>query len=96
MTFMICCGALGFSALGIAWGGWTSGRFEIPGGMFDPNDVGYILVTLIPFSAFFALGGGRPLMRLAGVAACGASLALVIMTGSRGALLGLVTIGTIL
>lgn len=78
-----------YGVFGLINGSFSGGRFTIYGGMFDPNDVAYVLVTLIPLSLFSIIrreGGIKKLLAFAGV---GTSLVVILLTGSRAGLLSL-------
>lgn len=72
-----------------ALSGYHGGRADAGGGMYDPNDLAYVLVTVLPLAFGFSLSCRSPLQRwfFAGVALCLAIAAL--LTGSRGGLLAL-------
>lgn len=70
-------------------GTMSVGRFFTYGTMFDPNDIAYTLISLFPVSFFYLLhneGFFKKILALINVAA---STAVILLTGSRGGLLGL-------
>lgn len=78
-----------YAVFGLLRGVSTGGRFFIQGSMFDPNDIAYVLVTLLPLSFFFILRSDGGLKRILVLIGAGASLVLILLTGSRAGLLGL-------
>ena len=82
-----------YGVFGLMLGSFSSGRYVIYGAMFDPNDMAYVLVTLLPISLFFIVrrdGRFNTILAFGGVLA---SLVLILLTGSRG---GLLSLGVIL
>jgi O-antigen ligase len=78
--------------------GYHGGRADAAGSMYDPNDLAYVLVTVLPLAFGFALGSTSVPKRLvfAGITLCFVVAAL--LTGSRGGLLalGAIVVSTIL
>lgn len=65
------------------------GRFQMAGQMFDPNDTAYVLTTLFPLCLFYLYHKeGLLKLALAGVAVT-CAIAVILLTGSRGGILGL-------
>lgn len=74
--------------------GYTAGRVEV-GQAYDANDLAMVLVTIIPFvvGGILASGGLRRLVMM-GIAVT--MLLTVLLTGSRGGILGLIAVTTFL
>lgn len=78
-----------YGLFGLLMGSFSDGRFMIYGSMFDPNDVAYVLITLIPFGLFYVVrpvGSVKKLLSLVGITS---SLIVILLTGSRAGMLGL-------
>lgn len=78
-----------YGVFGLLRGSFAKDRFAIYGEMFDPNDVAYVLVTLLPFSLFFVVRPEGLLRKLLAATGVFASLIVILLTGSRTGLLGL-------
>jgi putative inorganic carbon (HCO3(-)) transporter len=79
---------------GLGWTGTRSvegDRITYMGFFNDPNDLGMFLVMTLPFLFYFKSFGGK-LTKIAALAGAGAVIYGVIMTNSRGSLLGLLTL----
>jgi O-antigen ligase len=86
---IISLSTLSYGLLGLLMGSFSDGRFKISGSMFDPNDLAYVLITIIPFGLFYIVrpeGGLKKLLSLVGI---GSSMIVLLLTGSRGGLVGL-------
>jgi len=82
---MCCAGAaLGLTALS----GYVGGRIEVAS-MYDTNDLAYVLVTLYPLTLGFALTANTKKRRLIFFGLAGAFIVSILLTSSRGGLLGL-------
>lgn len=90
LVFTISVSILLLSVLGYAFGGVYEGRFGIHGSAFDPNDLAYVLVSLSPLSLFYLQGNQSLVVKCFGLTTFGASVSLMLLTGSRG---GLVAFG---
>jgi len=88
MVLTIVCAACFYGASSIMLGGFEEGRFSF-GSMYDPNDLSYILVSLVPFTALYLKGGERLLLKALGVATMLISMLVILYTGSRGGFIGL-------
>jgi O-antigen ligase len=73
-------------------GGLGGGRFEVLGGVFDPNDTAYVLLSLFPPCLYFIRFNEGLTKRLVAIAAVCSALAVILLTGSRGGALGLAAI----
>jgi O-antigen ligase len=71
----------------------ASGRLD--GGLiyYDANDLGMLLVCSLPIALYFLMRGKKALVRLAALVALGLFVLVIIQTGSRGAFLGLISLG---
>ena len=81
-----------YSVFGIMKGTFYGGRFSIYGGMFDPNDIAYVLVSLFPLCFYFILHREGTLKKILAVISIIASLLVILYSGSRGGLLGLIAV----
>ena len=83
--------AVTFALLGLAYGDFFSGRYATVSTMFDPNDVCFVVISLLPFPVAVLLGPYSTITRLLALVGAGAGVLLALYTGSRGGLLGLTT-----
>ena len=88
--------SLFYSVFGLAYGTFREGRFFVNGSMFDPNDMAYLLVSLLPFCVFCLLIEAGWINRLVSIAAAVTSVTLILYTGSRTGVIGLAAIGILL
>lgn len=95
IIFAVCVSVLFYSALSLAKGGTTSGRFAF-GDMYDPNDLAYFLVSLFPLSLFFIINNEGPLKKVFGIVTIGISVIVILLTGSRGGFLSLIVVFALL
>ncbi len=91
MLFTICCSALFYSASSLLLSEAVSERFSY-GSMYDPNDLAYILVSLLPLSIYYVTQNKGVIKKIFGISTIGISLVTILLTGSRGGFLGLVSI----
>jgi O-antigen ligase len=91
IAWVLTVALLLFSGQGMLQGEFSHGRYVTGSQMFDPNDVAFVLVSLLPFAIGFLVGAARPLARLTALAALLLGSVLTLYTGSRGGLLGLST-----
>jgi putative inorganic carbon (HCO3(-)) transporter len=91
MIFTTCCSALFYSTLSLTMSEPGSERFSY-GTMYDPNDLAYVLVSLLPLSIYFITQKNYFIKRMFGLATIGVSLITIFLTGSRGGFLGLISI----
>lgn len=89
-VFIISMSMMFYGLFGLLMGSFSEGRFTIYGSMFDPNDVAYVLVTLIPFGMFYIVRPEGALKKLLAWVAVGSSLIVILLTGSRSGVLGLI------
>lgn len=85
-----------FSFFGYFFGSSHGRRFGIYGSMFDENDIAYVLVSLFPLSLFYLLSNQGLLKKALGITVICSSIMVILMSGSRGGLLGLATVLAIL
>jgi hypothetical protein len=78
-----------------ALSGYSGGRAATDT-MYDTNDLAYVLVTVFPIAAGFALTARTRLKKLMYAAATGTLLMAALLTQSRGGLFGLVTAAMLL
>ena len=83
--------AVTFAFLGLAYGDFFSGRYATVSTMFDPNDVCFVVISLLMFPVVVLLGPYSRTARLLALAGVGAGMLLALYTASRGGLLGLAT-----
>ncbi len=70
-------------------GGSEGGRYSF-GTTYDPNDLAYLLVSLLPFTALFFSKTEKYYIRIIAVTTMIISLVLVFLTGSRGGVIGVI------
>jgi len=88
--------ALFYGVFSLLLGSFREGRFFVYGIMYDPNDIAYVLVSLLPFCvSYFLLSEGR-ICKAIGIAGGLSSIILILYTGSRSGFLGLAAVGTML
>ena len=73
----------------------AAGRFGLLGAMWSANTIGGAAALALPFAALTAFRPGRPMWRWAAGAALVALLALLVLSRSRGAVLGLLVAGAL-
>jgi O-antigen ligase len=98
LVWVICLSTLVYSVFGglLQSGSSGEGRFQVLGGAFDPNDTAYVLLSLFPLCLFFVRFDEGLLKRLVAIAAICGAIATILLTGSRGGILGFGTILLIL
>lgn len=98
LIWVICLLTFTYSFFGgIIFGGTSrTGRFELYGSMFDPNDTAYLLLTLFPLCLFYLLFDQGITKKIIGIVAIFSSIAVILLTGSRGGFLGLAAVLAIL
>lgn len=89
VLFVISLCTFFYGLFGIMNGAFSGGRFSIYGGMFDPNDVAYVLISLLPLSLYFIFHYEGPLKRIIGFISVATSLLVILYSGSRGGIIGL-------
>jgi O-antigen ligase len=90
LVWVICLCTVMYSVFGgllqAEYGG--GGRLYLAGHMFDPNDTAYVLLSLFPLCLYFVRFDAGLLKRLVAVAAICGAVATILLTGSRGGILG--------
>ncbi len=92
VLFVISLCTIFYGAFGLMSGAFYGGRFEIYGGMFDPNDIAYVLISLFPLSFYFIFHREGTLKKIIALASVTTSLLVILYTGSRGGMLGLLAL----
>jgi O-antigen ligase len=88
----ICLSVFLYSFFGLAKGSFSNGRFFIYGAMFDPNDIAYVLLSLLPLCLFYVVHKEGLLKKALAITTIGASIILILLTGSRAGIIGLITL----
>lgn len=98
LVWVICLSTLIYGVFGglLQSGGFDGGRFQVLGDAFDPNDTAYVLLSLFPLCLYFVRFDVGLTRRLVAIAAIGGAIATILLTGSRGGLLGLASVLLIL
>jgi O-antigen ligase len=91
LVFTIICSICFYGLNSMVSGGFQGGRYSF-GVMYDPNDLAYLFVSLVPFTALFISESGKITTKLFAGFTMVISLILILFTGSRGGLIGLVTL----
>jgi O-antigen ligase len=92
IAFVLVLTNLFFTVVSLRNGDFSGGRYSTISGMFDPNDVASVEVSLLAFAVCVLLGSfgvGAKLLALASVVL---GVLLALYTGSRGGLIGLITL----
>ena len=87
----IVCSICFYGLVSLHFGIGGGGRFSF-GSMYDPNDLAYLLVSFVSFTAFFFTGKGTVATKLLAVFTAGISMVVIVKTGSRGGLIALVVL----
>jgi len=90
-VWVICLSTLMYSVVGGALQSkdFYDGRFQAVGNMFDPNDTAYVLLALFPLCIYFVRFDEGVLKKLVAVVAACSAFVIILLTGSRGGILGL-------
>ena len=93
--WVICLSTMAYSIFGglLQASSFGGGRFQMAGGVFDPNDTAYVLLSLFPLCLYFVRFDAGTVKRLLAIAAVCGALATILLTGSRG---GIVAFGAVL
>ena len=89
VIFAICVSTLFYSLLSLRMGSYSADRLSF-GTMYDPNDLAYFLVSLFPLSILFIVRPETWVRKTVAIAAVGVAVVTILLTGSRGGLIGLV------
>ena len=87
-VLIISAVALAVSALG----GFHGGRAISSAGSYDPNDLAYLLVTVLPLALAFVLNAKTTAHRIVNVGVLGLVLIALLLTSSRGGFFGLLAV----
>lgn len=90
-ALIVCALALGLSSLA----GFHGGRAST-GATYDPNDLAYVLVTVMPLALGFLLTAKTAAARTVNGAALGVIVIAILLTASRGGLLALLAVLAVL
>lgn len=92
MATVICASTLTYGFFGGLLLGLSEGRVGVFGGVFDPNDTALVLLALFPMCLYFIRFNKGLTIRAIALIATGSSIAVILLTGSRGGILGLASI----
>jgi O-antigen ligase len=111
VLFMVCCSILFYSTLGLIKGSGTSGDLAAQAaisqgidinpenrlyfGSYDPNDLAFFLTSLFPLSILFMIGRDNILKKGLSILTMAMSVIIILLTGSRSGLLGLLCIAAV-
>jgi putative inorganic carbon (hco3(-)) transporter len=79
-----------------ALGGFRGGRATGSSGAYDPNDLAYMLVSFLPLALAFALNAKTRASRIWSAGLAGIMVIALLLTSSRGGLLGLLAVSAFL
>jgi O-antigen ligase len=91
VCLILVAGAVIFSMVSLSQGEIWSGRFFTGSGMYDPNDVAYVELGLLPFALCILMGSTTRFRRLFGLMSVLLGMLVALFTGSRGGLIGILT-----
>jgi len=92
LMFVMVAATCWYGVVGLAEGVHSDGRLFMVGSGHDPNDLAFVLIALFPASAYFIVRPTGLLARLFAGASLVASLGVILLSGSRGGLLGLAAV----
>lgn len=92
VLFVISLCAFFYGAFGLTSGAFSGGRFAISGGAFDSNDIAYVLISLFPMCFYFIFHHEGNLKRIIAIISVATSLLVVLYSGSRGGIIGLLAL----
>ncbi len=92
VLFVISLCTFFYGFFGIMNGSSYGGRFEIYGGMFDANDIAYVLISLFPLSFYFIIQREGTIKKIIAIISVVTALLVTLYTGSRGGILGLIAV----
>jgi O-antigen ligase len=92
VLFVISLCMVFYGVFGLMSGAFSGGRFEIYGGMFDPNDIAYVLISLFPLSMYFIFHREGTLKKNIAIVSIITSLMVILYSGSRGGMVGLIAV----
>jgi O-antigen ligase len=88
---VLVVGAVLFSLVGLSQGAFVGGRYFAGGQMYDPNDVAYAELALLPFALCLLMSSASLPVRGLALVSVLLGMLLALYTGSRGGMLGIVT-----
>ncbi len=88
VLFVVCLAVVFLAGMSLTHGEFRDGRFY-PGTMYDPNDLAYFLVSFLPFFLIFIRKAEPIVNKIISTTGILLSLIVILLTGSRGGLLGL-------
>lgn len=92
VLFTLCVSAFEYSLFCMLQGSISTGGRLVTGAMFDPNDLAYFFVSLLPISFIFLFKGEVLVKKMIAGSTVLISVVMILMTGSRGGFIGLTTI----
>ena len=95
VIFLGCLSVGLYSGFSLALGKFIDQRLMF-GGMFDPNDLSFFILSLLPFNLLFLRKGVPSWRKLVCVASFITGVTIILLTGSRGGFLGLTVVFLIL
>ena len=77
-------------------GSFITGRFVTYGKMFDPNDIAYVLVSMFPIGLFYLAHKEGILKKIMAIITMASSVAVILLTGSRGGAVSLLFVAILI
>ena len=96
VLFTLCFSALMYSSFSMLQGSMSPGGRLLAGVMFDPNDIAFFFVSLLPISFFFIFISDGRIKKILACVTVIFSIIVILMTGSRGGFLGLIAVLSLL
>jgi putative inorganic carbon (hco3(-)) transporter len=94
VLFILVVAATLFSIMGLSQGYSLKGRFFIRDSrMFDPNDMAFVELALLPFTLSVLLGRFGVISKVIALTGIACGVLLLLYTGSRGGILGFLAFG---
>jgi O-antigen ligase len=91
LAVVLLCAMLLLTSFGLVKGTFTEGRYDIGSSMYDPNDVAFVEVSLLALLVWILAASFSKLTKALALAGLIGGIILVLLTASRGGLLGLST-----
>jgi O-antigen ligase len=88
LLLTISASVLFYASFSLVHGRFLKGRFGA-GSMYDPNDLAFFLVSLFPLGFSFILAGQGGVRKVLALGMTGVAVGTMLLTGSRGGLIGL-------
>lgn len=92
VLFTLSFSLLLYSSFSLLMGGMSAGGRLISGAMFDANDIAFFFVSLLPINFFFVFNKEALVKKIIACVAVVFTIIVILMTGSRGGFIGLVTV----